>query len=274
MTERAAYSRVYWSIVDDAKFAAIYDDDRHLATWLRLLLVADQSHPASANIPTGTRRASVAALSAAGLIDLGTGSRYRIHGLDAERERRRIAATSRGQKQPEPSPSGHRPVPEPSPNGPDTTGLSRGKGETSRDETTARATVNDPWDDPEHDARVWLSEHGCAIRPGNGYDQKLVTAVQAHGVNAVVGMFDRLALAGTRNGDVKGFLFGAIDALDSKTRPNLGAMEKADAILERATATHRRTMDQMWARRIERYRNTGEWDEAWGAPPSKEGVSA
>lgn len=92
MTDRAPYSRIYHSIVDDPKFATIYDDDRRLATWLRLLIVAEQAHPASANIPTGTHRASVVALANVGLLDLGTGSRFRIHGLDAERSRRSEAA--------------------------------------------------------------------------------------------------------------------------------------------------------------------------------------
>lgn len=88
MSEHAPYSRVYWSVVDDPKFAAIYDDDHHLATWLRLLIVAEGAYPASANIPIGTKRASITALVEAGLLDIGTGPRYRIHGLDAERSRR------------------------------------------------------------------------------------------------------------------------------------------------------------------------------------------
>ena len=86
------YTRVYHSIVDDPKFAAIYDDDHRLATWLRLLIVAEQAYPASANIPTGTHRASVAALADCGLIDLGTGSRYRVHGLASERDMRSQSA--------------------------------------------------------------------------------------------------------------------------------------------------------------------------------------
>ena len=132
MSERAAYSRVYWSIVDDPKFADIYDDDRHLACWLRLLLIADQAHPASANIPAGTRRASILALTEAGLVSIGTGSRFRITGLDAERERRRVAATNRG-------PKGNRTVPERDPDGIQTPGLRRDERETRRDETSARA---------------------------------------------------------------------------------------------------------------------------------------
>lgn len=107
MSERAAYSRVYWSIVDDPKFVSIYDDDHHLAAWLRVLLIADQAHPASAHLPTNVRRASVKALADAGLIDLQPNHRYRVHGLDAERERRKIAATSRGPAgQPPPTGSG------------------------------------------------------------------------------------------------------------------------------------------------------------------------
>lgn len=111
MSERAPYSRVYWAVVDDPKFSGIYDDNNHLATWLRLLLIADQAHPASANIPIGTNRKSVDALVEAGLIDLGTSSRYRVHGLDAERGRRADAARSGGR----PSPNGTQTGPTPAP---------------------------------------------------------------------------------------------------------------------------------------------------------------
>jgi len=106
MSERAPYSRVYWAVVDDPKFASIYDDDRHLATWLRLLLIADQAHPASANVPIGTRKASLEALVSAGLIDLGSGYRYRIHGLGAERGRRSEAARTGPRRSPDGTPTG------------------------------------------------------------------------------------------------------------------------------------------------------------------------
>ena len=91
MAERP-YSRVYHSIVDDAKFATVYDDDRRLATWLRLLIVAEQAYPASAYIPQGTNRSAIRALVDAGLVDLGTGSRFRIHGLASERDMRSESA--------------------------------------------------------------------------------------------------------------------------------------------------------------------------------------
>lgn len=145
MSERAAYSRVYWSIVDDPKFATIYDDDRHLATWLRLLLIADQAHPASAPIPANCRKVSIAALADAGLIDLGAGHRFRVHGLDVERERRRLAATSRGA-------SRDHSVTTRGPNGIQTRDVRRDENETRRDETT-RAT---DWDDGRVDLETFL----------------------------------------------------------------------------------------------------------------------
>jgi hypothetical protein len=240
MSDRAAYSRVYWSVIDDPKFVSVYDDDRLLATWLRLLLAADQSHPASANIPHGTRRASVTALAKAGLIDLGSASRYRIHGLDAERERRRLAATSRPPKGTGPGPDGDRSGTGRSANGSDIQGLRRDEGETSQDETTARADDEDRWDAPEQEALIWLAKHGCDIRPGNGYHQKLITAVETHGVEKMLSMFDRLADAGTVNGDIKGFLFKAIDQLNAQTRPDLRALEKEDDAERESLSTQRR----------------------------------
>jgi hypothetical protein len=100
MSERAPYSRVYWQIVDDPKFVTVYDDDHAFALWLRLLLAADQAHPASASIPVGSRKAAIATLVEARLITV-TGSRFRVVGLDAERGKRsdtaRNASASRWQ---------------------------------------------------------------------------------------------------------------------------------------------------------------------------------
>lgn len=112
MTDRRPYSRVYWSIIDDPKFAKVYDDDRALACWTRLLLVADQAWPASAPIPLNTHRPSLQKLVDSGLIDLGTGFRFRLHGLDKERGERKAAATRSGSEaEPHTVPTGSQPGP-------------------------------------------------------------------------------------------------------------------------------------------------------------------
>ena len=235
MSERAPYSRVYWSIVDDPKFQHIYDNDAHLATWLRLLMLADGQWPASCPVPASARKASVTALMDAGLIDVATGGRFRVHGLDAERGRRRDAARTGPKRDPNGTPNGTQTGPERE-WGPGT--------KPRRDETRQAETTRapDPWADPEHDATTWLAKHGCALPPNSGYMRQLVTMVEVHGVNAVVGMFDRLASAGTKQGDVKGYVFGAKDALDSRTRPNLGDVAKADRAAE-SDGAHQRRLD-------------------------------
>lgn len=91
------YVRVYQSIFDDPKFVGIVDDDHHLATWLRLLMYADPTWPLAAPLPATARKSSVKALLEAGLIDV-TGGRYRIHGLDAEREKRAAKARASADK--------------------------------------------------------------------------------------------------------------------------------------------------------------------------------
>jgi hypothetical protein len=127
----------------------------------------------------------------------------------------------------------------------------------------------DPWDAPETEALSWLAKHGCDIRPGNGYHRHLITLVEVHGVNAVVGMFDRLAGAGMKQGDTQGFVFGAKDALNARTRPDLTLMEKEDAVEERAEQRSKRIQAQMWERRLELWRETGQWDSEWGDPPKE-----
>lgn len=95
MSERE-YARLYTDLVDDPKFAGIYDDDHHFAAWCRLLMIAEGSWPASAHLPLNVRRGSVRALADCGLIDIQPGGRYRIHGLDRERELRREKAQRGG----------------------------------------------------------------------------------------------------------------------------------------------------------------------------------
>ena len=129
------------------------------------------------------------------------------------------------------------------------------------------AEGNDPWDDPEHEAVVWLAKHGCDLRAGNGFLNHVITLVEAFGVNAVVGMFDRLAREGVRNGDTKGFVFKAKDALYARSRPNIAAIEKEEAADERADVRSKRIARQMWERRLELHRETGQWDDAWGPVP-------
>jgi hypothetical protein len=258
MSERAAYSRVYWSIADDEKFADIYGNNDHLATWLRLLLIADQAFPASAHLPMNVRKGSREALVKSGLIDAVSGDRYRIHGLDAERGRRRDAATRLRTGR---DPDGDQLGPKRDPDGADSQGRRRDEVETRLDETR--------WDAPETEALQWLAKHGCDIRPSNGYHRHLVTMVEVHGVNAVVGMFDRLASAGMKQGDTQGYVFGAKDALNAKGRPDLRSLERDEAAQERTAIRNRRIQEGMWARRIERFQQTGQWEPEWGEPPSK-----
>lgn len=237
MTERRdAYVRVYYSIRADERFVGIYGDDHHLATWLRLLLDADAVWPAPASMPRRARAGSVAALVAAGLVELLPEHHFRIHGLDRERNRRassgKAGASARwSDRNANALPTHSERIPE------RTADAMPRRAETSKDETEQTARMADAgWDDAEHEALAWLSKHGCDVRPGNGYHVKLVTAVEHHGVNAVVGMFDRLASAGTKTGDIKGFLFGAIDALDAQSRPNLSDVNRQDRASEEERA--------------------------------------
>lgn len=115
-----------------------------------------------------------------------------------------------------------------------------GASAASRAEQAARAVL--PGDDaPEWEAIVWLANHGCYLQPHSGYYRAVVLAVEQHGVNAFVGMLDRLAAAGMHNGDAKGFVFGAKDALDAQTRPSLKALETEDRAEEREDSWSRRT---------------------------------
>ena len=100
MSDRAPYSRVYWSVLHDSKFDGIREDLRLFGAWSVLLIVADMAWPAPAYAPPTVPRSAMKALTEAGLVDPLTGGRFRIHGLDAERGRRRDAARGAPKRDP------------------------------------------------------------------------------------------------------------------------------------------------------------------------------
>jgi len=82
------YVRVYYRIVEDDRFADVYPDDRALACWLRLLIIADGAFPAPGALPRGVNETALQRLVTAGLIDRVGRDHFRVHGLESERARR------------------------------------------------------------------------------------------------------------------------------------------------------------------------------------------
>lgn len=88
--QRDPYVRVYYRVIDDPKFAEVYDNDARLSCWLRLLLIADATYPVPAPIPHGIKRSALDFLVSVRLVDLMAGNRFRLHGMDSERERQSL----------------------------------------------------------------------------------------------------------------------------------------------------------------------------------------
>jgi hypothetical protein len=169
MSERVPYSRVYWSVADDPKFVGVYDDDSALALWLRLLMSADALWPAPAPLPRSARPKPLAKLVDAGIIDLLPGDRYRVHGLEAERQRRASAAKR-------------------DPNGTQTGPKREARGsldETRRDELSQAETPRDPAEAywsltgkyPAGRVLSWIDELAATYGP----EPTIRAVVKAHG---------------------------------------------------------------------------------------------
>lgn len=100
MSDRAPYSRIYWTVLDDPKFDEVRADMRHFGSWSLLLVVADMAYPVPAFIPPSVPKASLDKLADVGLIDLLPARMYRLRGLKTERERRAEAARRGGKGDP------------------------------------------------------------------------------------------------------------------------------------------------------------------------------
>jgi hypothetical protein len=84
----AEYSRIYHTVVEDDKFAEVYDDDRRWAAYTRLLMAAESAYPSPAPLPRWLADDVLEHLASVRIIEVVRGTSYRIVGLKAEREGR------------------------------------------------------------------------------------------------------------------------------------------------------------------------------------------
>jgi hypothetical protein len=84
------YVRVYH---DDLRrdYPSVYADDAALATWLRLLVLADKMWPSTPELPRSVRPKALATLTVAGLIVVD-GCTFEVRGYHAERSMRQASA--------------------------------------------------------------------------------------------------------------------------------------------------------------------------------------
>lgn len=74
-------------------YPQMWDDNDALATWVRLFVIADKLWPSPGELPRGVGRAALKKLTDVGLVVLLPNHRYTCRGLDADRQRRRDAAS-------------------------------------------------------------------------------------------------------------------------------------------------------------------------------------
>jgi hypothetical protein len=91
MTDDRLYVQVYYQIARE--FPEVWRDDRLLATWLRLLMLANAVWPAAAVLPRNAAKKAVDSLENHGLIER-EGDEFRVRGLDKQRQFRRDRAAS------------------------------------------------------------------------------------------------------------------------------------------------------------------------------------
>lgn len=223
------YSRVYWEALDDPKFEHVWDDDHALSAWLRLLVSADMAWPASATLYDGVRRASLRKLCDVGLVDMQTGGRYRIHGLDKERQERSDVARESVSTRYARSTPVVRPYPDTDYDR-TTEGLlaKQSKAKTSKDEQSKSNSA--PADDA-YDVMLLvetLTRRPFSYREGHQVHDTLSGDVAAHGADRIAAEYRAFHERQTGPVDAAQLVFGVHNALHPlvKVKPMTDAERK------------------------------------------------
>lgn len=209
-----SHSRFYWRFIRE--FPEVYDDDRLYANWMRLLVIADQAYPGDGIMPKRASSTAVKKLVGYGLVELTLTDRYRIKGLDADRERRSAQGRAGGLA----------------------SGLSRASNERSMDVTPTGKVV-------------LLIKHltGMDVR-GSATSATLHEDVQAVGVERVMDAIKATKEAANGEAmDPAGLIFGAHNRLfplpDRPAKEDTRARDEAKAFDLRVAATKRRLATYM-----------------------------
>ena len=241
------YARVYQSVKDDEKFKGVFEDDRLFATWVRLLMAAETAWPSSADIPRSARRASMLALESRRIIELVPGQRFRVVGLDAERQRRRDRAQTAADYR------WH------------ADSIADGNADSTAENMLVRERVRERVKNEDADT-ARASDADPVVQYANltgGFPSKRAAdwideLTQTYGTDATI-----RALAIARKGGATGVIGRAQDTLRAEAR-DLSKKER-DAEGQKVQA---RRVDGMLARRVEWFRNGGKWAPEWGPEPT------
>lgn len=247
------YSRVYWKVLDDKKFDAIRCDMRHFGSWTLMLVIADMAYPAPAFVPPSVSKASLAALVDAKLVELLPARMYRVKGLRSERESRsergKAGAAARWQ--------GNATAMRPQSDGNATGMLDETSIEETRQEETDTAREDEAVN--ENDLFAFIAQHGAFIRPDSGFGIRLLGLVDRRGAEVV--LEKARAMVTDEPLSDRQWVFGLEKALEAIPSPPMDELPVEDP-------KPSPVFERMYARRLERYRETGVWPEDWGPAPT------
>lgn len=201
-----------------ANFPQVWDDDKALATWLRLLALADKLWPSPAEMPRGVSATAVKVLTGCGLVEHLPRHRFRIRGLDSQRQRRVDAAknaaagrwgnadSNTGSNADGNAPASPKAMPHTDTDARPQSGLSYGDGNVS-----SGVRSGEGGSEPEWPVLVWLAEHKATVTPNGGkLHQRLIRLAEKHGAGVVIKV-----MAGLGDGlEANQYILGADNALN------------------------------------------------------------
>lgn len=130
--------------------------------------------------------------------------------------------------------------------------------------TDGETTTEGVQGEPEREAYLFglLARSGAFVRPDSGLGIRLHKLIDRRGIERVIEEAERLAAKGPMSD--RQLVLGIENAIEAIPSPSEA---RADDLAAERERREQKRAEQREARRLDWYRNTGQWDEAWGPVP-------
>ena len=259
------YLRVYFDDLE-ADAPEVWFDPTCLSTYIRLLALSEKAWPSMPTMPRAVRRADLAVIQGANMIEYLPNDRFLLRGWRKEREGRAAKASASANARWDATADANALQPDMQSQS-DRNAARAPASSSSSVGTSFEQETREAFPAIDSEAQTFLEgiTHRLIRQAGDKQLAEYDRQIADHGLAAVISAYQRCAKAIRGTPTATQLVWSGRKILEPFVDPRAVADAEKGVDDEKRSA---RRSEGIWKRRIEAFRLGGVWDAAWGDPPA------